>query len=223
MVQSKSGLYLYYNSNVKIDGDLLVSGSIISGWDSSADTTLDSFTSGSGGGGGWWSKIDDDTNNIYYSSNVKIGGYSNISPNAELEVNGDIITTGTVTSGYSDDRLKNYTSNIENPIDIIKSLNGYYFKPNALANNFGYYNKDREIGISAQEVQSVLPEIVKLAPFDSARNINNELISKSGSNYLTVDYEKLAPLFIEAIKELTNKINKMDKEFKEYILKKEST
>ena len=71
----------------------------------------------------------DDTNNIYYSSNVKIGGYSNISPNAELEVNGDIITTGTVTSGYSDDRLKNYTSNIENPIDIIKSLNGYYFKP----------------------------------------------------------------------------------------------
>ena len=68
--------YLYYNSNVKIDGDLLVSGSIISGWDSSADTTLDSFTSGSGGGGGgWWSKIDDDTNNIYYSSNVKIGGY----------------------------------------------------------------------------------------------------------------------------------------------------
>ena len=89
--------------------------------------------------------------------------------------------------------------------------------------NFGYYNKDQEIGISAQEVQSVLPEIVKLAPFDSARNINNELISKSGSNYLTVDYEKLAPLFIEAIKELTNKINKMDKEFKEYILEKEST
>ena len=44
--------YLYYNSNVKIDGDLLVSGSIISGWNSSLDTTLNTYTSG--GGGGWW-------------------------------------------------------------------------------------------------------------------------------------------------------------------------
>ena len=159
-------------------------------------------------GGGKWSLIGD-TEDLYYSSNVKIGGNEEVTPVAKLEVNGDIVATGRITAGYSDDRLKDYISNITNPIDIIKSLNGYYYKPNELANSFGYTNQEKEIGVSAQEVKSVLPEIVKLAPFDSMRNIDNELVSKSGSNYLTVNYEKMAPLFIEAIKKLSDKIDSM--------------
>jgi hypothetical protein len=159
-------------------------------------------------GGSKWSLIGD-TEDLYYSSNVKIGGNEEVTPVAKLEVNGDIVATGRITAGYSDDRLKDYISNITNPIDIIKSLNGYYYKPNELANSFGYTNQEKEIGVSAQEVKSVLPEIVKLAPFDSMRNIDNELVSKSGSNYLTVNYEKMAPLFIEAIKKLSDKIDRM--------------
>jgi len=42
----------------------------------------------------------------------------------------------------------------------------------------------------------VLPEAVKLAPFDRA----DDGTSKSGENYLTVQYEKLTALLIEAVK-----------------------
>jgi len=177
--------------------------------------------------GGKW-KLIGDTDYSYYSSNVKIGGDEEVTPVAKLEVNGDIVATGDMTAGYSDDRLKDYISNIENPIDIIKSLNGYYFKPNELANSLGYTNREKEVGVSAQEVNSVLPEIVKLAPFDSMRNLDNELVSKSGSNYLTVNYEKMAPLFIEAIKALNDKIDSMTtelnslKEFKKSVLNQQN-
>jgi len=226
---------IYYNSNVKIGGDiavepaaaleingnLVVTGTIISGWNGNIDSDLTTS------GGGKWSLIGD-TDDLYYSSNVKIGGDEEVTPVAKLEVNGDIVATGDITAGYSDDRLKDYISNIENPIDIIKSLNGYYFKPNELANSLGYTNKEKEVGVSAQEVNSVLPEIVKLAPFDSMRNLDNELVSKSGSNYLTVNYEKMAPLFIEAIKVLNDKIDSMTielnslKEFKESVLNQQN-
>jgi hypothetical protein len=48
----------------------------------------------------------------------------------------------------------------------------------------------------------VLPEVVKIAPFDSARNTEGVIVSKSGENYLTMSYERLTPVFVEAIKEL---------------------
>ena len=54
------------------------------------------------------------------------------------------------------------------------------------------------MGVIAQEIQEVLPEAVAFAPFDRDENDN----SKSGENYLTVRYEKIVPLLIEAIKEL---------------------
>ena len=47
------------------------------------------------------------------------------------------------------------------------------------------------------------------APFDVARNMKGEEYSISGQNYKTAYYEKLAPLLIEAIKELDNKVSKL--------------
>ena len=44
-----------------------------------------------------------------------------------------------------------------------------------------------QVGVSAQEIKAILPEAVTTAPIDD--------------NYLTVWYEKLVPLLIEAIKE----------------------
>jgi len=55
-----------------------------------------------------------------------------------------------------------------------------------------------QVGVSAQEVKAVLPEVVSAAPFD----LDEKGESKSGENYMTVNYEKLVPLLIEAIKEL---------------------
>ena len=59
-----------------------------------------------------------------------------------------------------------------------------------------------------KEVNAVLPYAVKPAPFDT-----KDGISKSGENYLTVQYEKLTPLLIEAIKELANELNALKKNY----------
>ena len=68
---------------------------------------------------------------------------------------------------------------------------------------FGYNDYNPQVGVIAQEVQAVLPEVVSLAPFD--RDINGN--SKSGENYLTVKYEKIVPLLIQAINEQNEAIN----------------
>jgi hypothetical protein len=79
-------------------------------------------------------------------------------------------------------------------------LNGFYYVPNEKALQFGF-EYDNEIGLSAQEVKKVIPEIVKIAPFDSTK-VNEKVVSKSGEEYLTICYERLGPVFVEAIKEL---------------------
>ena len=76
------------------------------------------------------------------------------------------------------------------------SLGGYYFKENELAKELGYENDKRQVGVSAQEVHDVLPEVVTSAPIDD--------------KYLTVWYDKLVPLLIEAIKELSAKVDKLE-------------
>jgi len=62
------------------------------------------------------------------------------------------------------------------------------------------------VGVLAQDVERVLPEAVKPAPFDILKLNEGIEISMSGENYKTVQYEKLVPLLIEAIKELNNQI-----------------
>jgi len=104
---------------------------------------------------------------------------------------GAIYATGNITAYYSDDRLKTKLGKIENALDKICSLEGFYYEANETAQALGY-KPVREVGISAQATQKVLPEIVAPAP------ISDE--------YLTIRYERLAPLLIEAIKELREEI-----------------
>lgn len=47
-----------------------------------------------------------------------------------------------------------------------------------------------QIGVSAQDVQRVYPELVRPAPFDTSNLESGELVSKSGSNFITVCYER---------------------------------
>ena len=145
------------------------------------------------------------SSNIYYSSNVNITG--------QVFIEGDLIVSGYVLAGgpitpFSDDRLKNQTSNIRNPIDLISKLNGFHYIPNELAQQYGFKERN-DIGLSAQEVQNIFPEIVSLAPFDMKRDNYNNIVSKSGDNYLTINYEKLAPLFVESIKDLKKELNEL--------------
>jgi len=151
-------------------------------------------------------------NNIYYNDgNV---GINIIDPIERLDVNGNIRSSGSISSftSFSDERLKDREGNIENPIDIVEKLQGFYYRPNKTANNLGIQGNKRELGISAQDVQKILPELVNIAPADIAYDEEKNIISKTGSNYLTVNYEKMIPLLIESIKELNKNINDLKKE-----------
>jgi DNA recombination-dependent growth factor C len=102
-----------------------------------------------------------------------------------------IEATGNITAYYSDDRLKKRLNNIENALDKLCSLTGFYYEANQTAQALGY-KVEREVGVSAQEVQKVLPEVVVAAPISD--------------KYLTVRYERIIPLIIEAIKELSSQV-----------------
>ena len=129
------------------------------------------------------------------SGNVGIGTSS---PAQKLHVVGNIVATGDITTAYSDDRLKNISGPITNALNKVNTLSGFYYTPNDLAISLGIDdNQQLRVGVSAQQVQAIMPEVVKESPIDK--------------DYLTVQYEKLVPLLIEAIKELTAKVAELEK------------
>ena len=119
--------------------------------------------------------------------------------------NGSANFSGDVTAYASDIRLKENIRPITNAIDRIKKINGVFYdwKDNVSELGFTPISKS-DVGVLAQEVQAVFPEIVKPAPFDQENGV-----SKSGENYLTVKYEKLTALLVEAIKEQQIKIDNL--------------
>ena len=150
-----------------------------------------------------------DNGNVYCTGNMGVGTNA---PPVKFYVSGDIASTGDITAYYSDIRLKDIHSNIKNPLDIINNLNGFYYTPNELAKSFGINKNKMEIGLSAQDVQKVLPELVNIAPFDMILDEDGKIISKSGDNYLTISYERLVPILIEGIKEQNKKISNLENE-----------
>jgi hypothetical protein len=108
---------------------------------------------------------------------------------------GEIRATNAITAYYSDDRLKTRKGNIQNALAKIETLNGFNYEANEVAQALGYKVKP-EVGVSAQEVQAVMPEVVVPAPIDE--------------KYLTVHYDRMVPLLIEAIKELSAKVKELE-------------
>lgn len=123
---------------------------------------------------------------------------------------GDIRATGYITAGYSDERLKDEVGVIENALDKVDQLTGIIYTQSKLAEQFGYNDYKKQVGLRAGDVAKVQPEATTLAPFDSDAEGN----SISGDNYLTVHYERLVPLLVEAIKELHQEINKIKTQLK---------
>ena len=107
----------------------------------------------------------------------------------ELSCSGDIIAFA------SDERLKTNFEPIENAVDKVLQLRGFTYNFNEIGEGLGFDTSLRHAGVSAQEVQAVLPEAVCPAP--------------ASDEYLTVKYDKLVPLLIEAIKELKAEINEL--------------
>ena len=108
----------------------------------------------------------------------------------------NLFVTGDITAFASDIRLKTNIKPIDNALEKVCKLTGFTYNFNDIANSLGYSSTERIAGVSAQDVLEVLPEAVKPAPADS--------------NYLTVQYEKLVPLIIQAIKELQEKVNLLE-------------
>jgi hypothetical protein len=122
----------------------------------------------------------------------------NFSTTSDISVNQGATFGGDVTAYYSDARLKDFHGVIENPLDKVMKLNGYYFTENARAKELGFDNDRMQVGVSAQEIEEVLPELIKDAPV--------------GHGYKTIDYGKITPLLIEAIKELKTELNTLKQE-----------
>jgi hypothetical protein len=90
----------------------------------------------------------------------------------------------------SDIRLKTDLAIIADPLGIITCLRGFFFNWNIGT------DKSRQLGLSAQDVEKVLPEIV----------------SQGSDGYLSVEYSKLTPVLIEAIKEQQHQIESTKQE-----------
>ena len=121
-----------------------------------------------------------------------------------------ISCTGDITAFASDKRLKTDIEIISNPLDKINKITGFtYCWDKEVCDKIQLNTDDnRHIGVYAQDIQAVLPEAVKPAPFDTDSKGN----SKSGDNYLTVQYEKIVPLLIECIKEQQTQIEELRNE-----------
>ena len=114
------------------------------------------------------------------------------------KVTGALEVTGDITALTSDIRLKHEISPIAKALEKVNSLSGFTYKHNEIAKlKCDIDTGDQTYaGVSAQDVQKVLPEAVKPAP--------------SNNDYLTVQYEKLVPLLIEAVKELSAKVDALE-------------
>ncbi|MBL0144780.1 MAG: tail fiber domain-containing protein [Chitinophagaceae bacterium] len=134
-----------------------------------------------GNSGAGWGLV---MNNI--TGNVGIG---TTTPSQKLHVIGNILATGTITP--SDIRYKQQIQNITNPIDKLQLLNGVTYKFNSKAFPEWQFDNQLQYGLIAQEVEKVFPEMVKT-------------IDTNG--YKGVDYVKLVPVLIEAIKEQQKQI-----------------
>ncbi|MFK8164257.1 MAG: tail fiber domain-containing protein [Lewinella sp.] len=116
-------------------------------------------------------------------SNGRVG-IGTIQPREKLEVVGNICYTGTI-GACSDERYKKNFANIESPLAKVQQLNGLYYDWKQEEFPEREFTDERQIGVIAQEVEALFPEIV--------------LTGDDG--YKSVDYGKLTPILLEAIKE----------------------
>jgi hypothetical protein len=111
-----------------------------------------------------------------------------------LTVSGAITATGEVTAYYSDVNLKKDIVEIAGALDKVEAIRGVHYRPNETALGLGIEDK-AEVGVIAQEIEAVLPELVVASAFEG---------------YKTVKYDKLTALLIEAVKELSAKVKTLE-------------
>jgi len=108
---------------------------------------------------------------------------------------GEIRATGDITAYYSsDERLKENFKTLDGALDKVNQLNGYEFDWKDGIEDV-VSKKGHDIGVKAQEVQALYPE----------------LVHERDNGYLAVDYVKLTAVLIQAVKELSAKVDELSK------------
>jgi len=117
---------------------------------------------------------------------------------------GQIRATDDITAFYSSDiALKEDITNIPDPLESLKKLNGVLFNwkdkwIEHQGGEDGYFVRKKDVGVIAQEVEKVLPEAV----------------AQRKDGIKAVKYDRLTCLLIEAVKKLNEKIDTLTKEKK---------
>ena len=131
--------------------------------------------------------------NIVTNSNVLIGGET--VPAAQLHIVGDGLFTGNITAYYSSDiSLKDNIRPIESAIFKVQQIRGVTFDWNEKSPGWAR-ERGHDVGVIAQEVEKVLPEVVQ----------------ERTNGYLGVDYKRIIPLLIESVKELKQEVDDLKK------------
>ena len=125
---------------------------------------------------------------MYYNGSARIEASS-----AGCSITGSLTASGNVTA-YSDARLKTNVNTIDNALDIVDELRGVRFDWKE--------SGEHSIGVIAQEVEEVLPEVVlDVTSTDSETKVKNTV--------KTVDYGKMVGVLINAIKELKAEVEEL--------------
>jgi hypothetical protein len=127
------------------------------------------------------------------SAHIRTSGAvgSSVSPSTD----GVLVVQGEVRVGISDERLKDFYGTIPDALAKVLTLNGYLYKENEVAKSLGCCNDRLQVGLSAQELEKVLPEAITEAPVSA--------------EYKTIYYDRVVPLLVEAIKELYAEIKQL--------------
>ena len=125
---------------------------------------------------------------------------------------GNATLQGTLTQSGSDDKLKKNRIPLASALDKVKTLEGFTFNWNEDAiNNYGFRSDEGLlVGMSAQELQAVLPEAVKTVTKN--KEVSDPTSGEAGEKieYLTIQYDRVVPLLVEAIKELSDKVSALE-------------
>jgi len=146
-----------------------------------------------------WRKVitsgsDASLSSLTTSGNVS-GSSTSILTMSEISSSGDIVAEGDVVAYNSSDvRLKDNIEVIKGSLDKIDGIRGVEFDWNDKSPGWAQ-ERGHDIGVIAQEVQKIIPEIV--------------VERKNG--YLGVDYKRIIPLLIESIKELKQEVEDLKK------------
>jgi hypothetical protein len=164
-----SNKYLYLNPGTGYEAMLRVQGGTGNSWYAGKRTT---------------STTQADTSGFHFYSDTGADTVVGFGTDGTIKAKGDVVAYSS-----SDRQLKDNVLPIENALEKVKQIGGYTFDWNDMQG----VHKGHDVGVIAQEIEAVMPEIV---------------ITRD-NGFKAVKYEKIVALLIEAVKEQQKQIEEL--------------